>query len=237
MKSMGKARGLRHNNALQRTRSAPLRSPLSFETLGARSIGWATGLLLTVVASIALADDIGPPEPLTFEQQFGQSKIVAVARIEAGATGSYSSLIYRARVGEGFKGAENRQVIYFWGGNVGDFNAYGIGQVYLLMLRKSWKPVSDVLESFAPKSEPLYESICLSGPVLLWRNPRALVGSPFPVGRSIFLFGCPDPPLTLHPRSIGPSSMLFHSWVDRDEMVEYLKKLAGTEEGKSRAGA
>jgi hypothetical protein len=34
MKSMGKARGLRHNNALQRTRSAPLRSPLSFKPFG-----------------------------------------------------------------------------------------------------------------------------------------------------------------------------------------------------------
>jgi hypothetical protein len=35
MKSMGKGRGLRHNNALQRTRSAPLRSPLNFKPFGA----------------------------------------------------------------------------------------------------------------------------------------------------------------------------------------------------------
>ncbi len=36
MKSMGEARGLRHNNALQRTPVRPSggRSPLSFETFG-----------------------------------------------------------------------------------------------------------------------------------------------------------------------------------------------------------
>jgi hypothetical protein len=34
MKSMGKGGGLPHNNTLQRTRSAPLRSPLSFKPLG-----------------------------------------------------------------------------------------------------------------------------------------------------------------------------------------------------------
>jgi len=225
------------NKSLHRTPAATPPSPVSSQALGARSIGWAAGLLVAVVASIALAADIGPAEPPTFEQEFGQSRIVAVARIESGATGSFSSLIYRARVSEGFKGAENGQVIYFWGGNIGGINAYGIGQVYLLMLRKSWKPVSDVLEAFAPTSEPLYESICFSGPVLLWRDPRELIGSPFPVGRSIFLFGCPEPPLTLHRHSIGPLSMQFYSWVDRDEMVEYLKKLAGTQEGKSRVSS
>jgi hypothetical protein len=35
MKLTGKGRGLRHNNALQRTRSAPLRSPLSRKPFGA----------------------------------------------------------------------------------------------------------------------------------------------------------------------------------------------------------
>jgi hypothetical protein len=193
--------------------------------------------LLVIAASPMLMGDIGGNPPPTFEQRFSESKIVALARIEAGATGSSSSQIYRARVTVPFKGIEMNRVLYFWGGNIGS-TAYGVGEVYLLMLRDSWKPVADVLVAFAPTTEPLYEAVCLNGPILLWRSTASPPPPPlFPMDQSVFLFGCPEPPDSLHARALGQSAVLFHSWVPHDEMVDYLKKLASASQARSHAGA
>ena len=169
-----------------------------------------------------------------FEQRVTQSKVVAIIRVEAGVTGPYWSQIYRARVNDAFKGTESGQVIYLWGGNVGGQNAYGIGQDYLVMLRDGRKPVDDVVASFVPQNEPLYEAICLNDPILLWRSPDRPAPPPFPTGESVFLFGCPEPPFS---HALGPGANIFRGWIGRDEVLEYLKKLAAAELAKPHAGA
>lgn len=187
-------------------------------------------------AATALADDIGGPEPPSFEQLFASSKIVAIVRVEAGTTGSYSSQIYRARVSDVFKGTEKGKVLYFWGGNVGGSYAYGIGQVYLVMLRDGRKPVSDVAASFSPSNEHLYESVSLNCVILLWRatvyDPPP--PAPFPPDQSVFLFGCPEPAIA---HGLGQGAFMFRSWLRHDEMFEYLQKLAAAEKARSHPGA
>jgi hypothetical protein len=206
--------------------------------LGARMRAW-TGYSVLCVLGVAATPfqkaDIGPAgaEP-SFEQRFSESKIVALARLEAGAIGSHSSQIYRARVTASFKGAEKDRILHFWGGNVGS-TAYGVGEVYLLMLRKARKPVGDVLASFAPPNEPLYEAVSLNCPVLVWRS-TASPPPGFPNDQSVFLFACPEAPLALHPRSAG-AAVIFHSWVAHDELVDYLKKFAASEEAKAHGGS
>ncbi len=230
------------NTRVQRTRSSasPPHSPLTRQPLGAtrrRQIAFSMLWLLAIGASPMPIGDIGGGPPPTFEQRFSESKIVALARIEAGATGSFSSQVYRARVTLPFKGSEMNGVLYFWGGNVGS-TAYGVGEVYLLMLRNAWKPVADVLAAFAPADAPLHEAVCLNGPILLWRSTASPPPPPlFPTDQSVFLFGCPEPPESVHARPLGQSAVLFHSWVPHDEMVNYLKKLVSASEVRSRAGA
>jgi hypothetical protein len=228
----------RPTRRLRRPHPVPLRSPLSRKPLGARMRAW-TGYSVLFVLGVSATPfqkaDIGPTgaEP-TFEQRFSESKIVALARIEAGALGSYSSQIYRARVTASFKGAEKDRILHFWGGNVGS-TAYGVGEVYLLMLRNAWKPVGDVSASFGSPNEPLYEAVSLNCPVLVWRS-TASPPPGFPTDQSVFLFACPEAPLALRPRSAGVS-VIFHSWIAHDELVDYLKRLAASREAKSHGGA
>jgi len=214
MKSMGKARGLRHNNALQRTRVRPAggRSPLSFETFGAtrqlmKLVLWML-VYSAAMASLASSPETAPPP--SFEELFARSRIVAIVRIEFGAVGSFSSQIYRGRVTEVFKGLEKDRAVYFWGGNVGGGDSYLIGEAYLVMLHGGSRSVGGALAAGPDRDAALYETATLNGPIRFRRDDR------LDPSQSVFAFG----------GTAVTSGIAGRGWVGRKEMVEYLGTLA-----------
>jgi len=88
------------------------------------------GILALVFAAGQIANSTSIA-PVKLEDLFKQADQVGVVRIVSGDSESYPTAVYKAVVENGYKGMESGQIIFF-----GPYDSYGIGNKYLLFLKK-----------------------------------------------------------------------------------------------------
>lgn len=90
------------------------------------------------------------PASVSFASLFSKADLVAFIKIYSGDTESYKQTLYKAEVLSAYKGVKEKDIIYF-----APFNGYGIGNEYLVFLRKTDKRVGEIIdESVKPNSSP-----------------------------------------------------------------------------------
>lgn len=80
------------------------------------------------------------PASVTLAALFAQADVVAFVEIRSGDAESYDVAVYKARVLNGYKGAKEKDVIYFT-----PFISYGLGSEYLVFLKKTGKRLHDII--------------------------------------------------------------------------------------------
>ena len=79
------------------------------------------------------------------DELFKEADLVATVRILSGDSEHYDVTVYKAQVVKAYKGASNRETIYF-----GPYVSYGIGNEYVVFLSKSGKHIAPKKESSGP---------------------------------------------------------------------------------------
>lgn len=110
-------------------------------------------LFLSAIAAILLSATIGfgqqnkivtsttsDPASVTLAALFAQADVVAFVEIRSGDAENYNVAIYKARVLKAYKGANDKEIIYFT-----PFISYGLGSEYLVFLKKSGHRIEDLV--------------------------------------------------------------------------------------------
>lgn len=85
---------------------------------------------------------ISDPASVSFKRLFQQADLVAFIRIRAGDADNYKDTLYKADVVVAYKGTREHDTIYF-----GPFIGYGIGNEYLVFLRKTPTTIDDLTKA------------------------------------------------------------------------------------------
>jgi len=182
-------------------------------------------LFLTTI-QLALATTIAP---VKLRDLFTQADTVAIVRILSGDSENYDVTVYKAEVLLAFKGASQSEKVYF-----GPYTSFGIGEEYVVFLKKSEKGL-----------EPKEKSPGLNyGPIK--RFLRIMYGgfSVMPVEYACVFDGkeireqC-DYGVKLNPKQVvlpkdirtfpagAPTSVTnYNQWVRKDALVALLKQVA-----------
>lgn len=90
------------------------------------------------------------PATVSLAALFAQADLVAFVKIHSGDAESYKLTLYEAVVLDGYKGAKEKDVIYF-----APFIGYGVGNEYLVFLRRTNKRIgAEIDESVKPNRSP-----------------------------------------------------------------------------------
>jgi hypothetical protein len=93
---------------------------------------------------------ISDPATVSLKALFEKADIVAFIKIHSGDAESYKQALYKAEVLNAYKGAKEKEIIYF-----GPFISYGVGEVYLVFLKRTDKRIGELVdESVKPNSSP-----------------------------------------------------------------------------------
>lgn len=90
------------------------------------------------------------PAPVSLNALFAQADIVAFVRIHSGDAESYKQALYKAEVLIAYKGVKEKEIVYF-----APFIGYGVGEEYLVFLKKTDKRIGEQIdESVKPNRSP-----------------------------------------------------------------------------------
>lgn len=93
---------------------------------------------------------VSEPATVSLLALFAQADIVAFVKIHSGDAESYKLTLYEAEILDGYKGAKERDVIYF-----APFIGYGVGEEYLVFLKNADKRIGEQIdESVKPNRAP-----------------------------------------------------------------------------------
>jgi hypothetical protein len=104
-------------------------------------------ILLVSIAAACLGQrktdtiTISDPATVSLASLFAQSDIVAFVKIHSGDAKSYKLTLYEAEVLDAYKGAKEKEVIYF-----APFIGYGVGEEYLVFLKKTDKRIGEQID-------------------------------------------------------------------------------------------
>jgi hypothetical protein len=96
---------------------------------------------------------ISEPATVSLASLFAQADIVAFVKIHSGDAESYKLTLYEAEVLDAYKGAKQKDVIYF-----APFIGYGVGEEYLVFLKKSDKRIGEQIDERVKANHPPYDA-------------------------------------------------------------------------------
>ena len=114
-----------------------------------------SALLLISTAGLSLGQGktetitISEPAVVSLASLYAKADLVAFVKIHSGDAESYKQALYKAEVLNAYKGAKEKEIIYF-----GPFISYGLGSEYLVFLKKTDKRIGELIDQTI-KANPL----------------------------------------------------------------------------------
>jgi hypothetical protein len=96
---------------------------------------------------------ISEPGTVSLASLFAQSDIVAFVKIHSGDAETYKLTLYEAEVLDSYKGAKEKETIYF-----APFIGYGVGQEYLVFLKKTDKRIGEQIDERVKPNRSPYDA-------------------------------------------------------------------------------
>ena len=115
--------------------------------------------LLLLLTGACLGQDkaetvtLSEPTPVSLKSLFAQADVVAFVRIQSGDAESYKQALYKAEVLSVYKGAKEKEGVYF-----GPFVSYGVGEEYLVFLKKTDRRIGELIDESVQTNPAPYDT-------------------------------------------------------------------------------